>query len=200
MYFQKDYVLRMIEMMGELIGRIFSMARQADAEAELSEISQRACGLPLKMLLEGDADTLSSLLDDPQRFLAAELIMIQIEILRRAQNDDSLLPYRQQALMLYASLHNPDYILPACDRARTIAEDNLGALSVEALMASASLFERGDIFTAAEDAWYAAAEQDACAKPQALAFYSRLEALPDDALLAGGFTRAEIEEGKQALN
>lgn len=50
MYFQRDYVLRMIEMMGEFARRLLDMAREEDARIELDQVSRRACGMPLAML------------------------------------------------------------------------------------------------------------------------------------------------------
>ena len=47
MYFQRDYILRMIEMLGEFMRKILDLARDADAQAELDEVSRKACGLPL---------------------------------------------------------------------------------------------------------------------------------------------------------
>lgn len=201
MYFQKDYVLRMIEMMGELVRRICSIAREADARAELEEIAQKACGLPMEMLRSGDIDTLENLLEEPQRFLAAELIMISIEIDQRKNLDaDALFPLYQQALMLYASLHDPDYVLPASDRAGKIVTDHLAQLPVEALTASAGLFERAGQYALAEDALYASAEIDSENAELSRQFYARMLALDERILQAGGLTRAEILEAQEALN
>ena len=60
MYFQRDYVLRMIEMMGEFARRLLDMAREEDARIELDQVSRRACGMPLAMLKKTDVQTLQT--------------------------------------------------------------------------------------------------------------------------------------------
>lgn len=199
MYFQKDYVLRMIEMTGELIRRICSIARDADAREELSEVCQRACGLPLSMLRTGDPKSLCDLLDEPQRFLAAELLLIDVEIDKRTQTEDQLLPTRVQALRLLASLREPDYLPPACDKASALLSLTQDALPGDLLLSLADLCERGGQFGAAEDAYFAALEVSPDAWYRLEHFYHRLSSLDDRQLQAGGFTRAEIEEGRAAL-
>lgn len=200
MFFQKDYVLRMIEMMGELVRRICSIAREADAMAELDEISQRACGLPMTMLRNGEIEQLSDTLDEAQRFLAAELLAIAIEIEKRTHTEDDLLPLHEQATALYATLHEPDYMLPASDRVALLVDEHLHALSSKALLSAGSLLERADQFAKAEDALYAAMELDAAAKEAILSFYARLEVLDDATLAAGGLPRSEIAESRIALS
>lgn len=200
MFFQKDYILRMIEMMGELVRRICSIARETDALAELDEISHKACGLPLAMLEEGETGSLESLLDDPQRFLAAELLMIDIAVQARTKEEEELLPLRMQALALYSTLQEPDYMLPGADRAASIVADTLAQLPVESLLQAAALQERAGQFASAEDAYFAAAELSEEMKPQLRAFYQRLRSASDRALLSGGLSREEIEEGLAALN
>lgn len=199
MYFQRDYVLRMIEMMGELVRRLCSIAQEADALRELDEICQKACGMPLAMLRTENPDTLADLFSEPQRFLAAELLEIDIEIGGRKQADEELLPRRQQALALYASLDDPDYMLAAADRSAEMLEKTLDQLPVQSLLGVAALCERSGRFASAEDALYAAAELWDGAKAEAEAFYDRLDALDDRALLAGGFSREEIAEGRDAI-
>lgn len=200
MYFQKDYVLRMIEMMGELVRKIGAMMREADAREELSEIAQKACGLPMEMLRSGDTETLAGLLEEPQRFLAAELVLISLEVDRRTVPEETLLPLYQQALALYSTLADPDYVLPAGERVATILSDHLDQLPVASLLRAARLLERAGKYASAEDALYAATEIDPENAISLRAFYDRLSALSDAALLAGGLSRAEIDEGRASLN
>ncbi len=200
MYFQKDYVLRMIEMMGELVRRICSIAREADARAELDEISQKACGMPMSLLATGDPGTLTDLLGEPQIYLAAELLLIEVEIASRKETEDMLLPLRIQALALFSSLKEPDYMIPASDHARRVMEDALDQLPLESLLGIVPLFERAGQYAAAEDALFAAYEMDPAVKPLIEAYYDRLDAQKDDALRAGGLSRDEIAEGRAALN
>jgi len=200
MYFQRDYVLRMIEMMGEMVRRICSIAREADARQELEEICQKASGMPMAMLRTEDPDTLAELLSDAQRYLAAELLVIDMEISRRTKMEEELLPVREQALRLFASLQEPDYALPACEPVRELLGGFYDQLPLEPLLRAAGLLERGGAYADAENALFAALPLSPRARGEAEAFYDRLEKLKDHELLAGNFSRAEIAEGRQALD
>lgn len=199
MYFQKDYVLRMIEMIGELARRFRGILREQTAWTELEQIAQRACGLPLDMLRMGDTDMLHTLLDDPQRYLAAELLLIDIEIAARKMADEELLPRKAQALALLRSLPAGDYLRPACERARALLSGALDTLPVASLLDAADLLERGGFLSGAEDALYVAFERDSTQRPLLVAYYDRLSLLDDATLTAGGLNRAEIAEGRAAL-
>lgn len=200
MYFQRDYVLRMIEMLGEMMRRIKAIAREADAYGELEEVAQKACGLPMSMLETGAPDMLRELMDEPQRFLAAELLLIDVEVKARTRTDEALLPLRTQALALYSSLKEPDYLFPATSRVSGLLAQALDQLPVEILLSTASALERGSQYATAEDALFAAADADASVHPFITAFYDRLTLLDDETLLEGGLSREEIEEGRTALN
>ncbi len=194
MYFQRDYILRMIEMIGELARRILDNAREEDARAELDEISRKASGMPLKTLKTADVSTLETLLSPEQRYLCAELLLIGAQVDARTQTDDAVNPARAQALSLLATLQTPDYLPRACDRAHSAMEEMLDFLAPAELAALAALFERGGRFAAAEDALWAAENRAALA-----AFYRRLLAMDDAALCAGNLPREEILEAVRAL-
>ena len=194
MYFQRDYILRMIEMIGEIARRILDEAREEDARAELDEISRKASGMPLKMLKTADVATLETLLSPDQRYLCAELLLIGAQVDARTQPDETINPARAQALSLLATLQNPDYLPRACDRAHAAMEEMLDFLTPAELTALAALFERGDRFAAAEDALWAAEDRTALA-----AFYRRMLAMDDAALLAGNLPREEILEAMRDI-
>lgn len=198
MYFQKDYVLRMIEMMGDLVRRICSIAREADARAELDTVAQRACGLPMEMLREGEPHTLEALMDEPRRYFAAELLLIAVEVERRTHADEELIPFYTQALALYATLAD-DYAKPAADRAGRIVRENLPLLPADALKVSAGLFERTGQYALAEDAWFAAVELSPDDAPKAEAFLLRLAVLDAHRLRSGGLSPDEVTEALRAL-
>ena len=194
MYFQRDYILRMIEMIGEIARRILDEAREEDARAELDEISRKASGMPLKMLKTADVATLETLLSPDQRYLCAELLLIGAQVDARTQPDETINPARAQALSLLATLQNPDYLPRACDRAHAAMEEMLDFLTPAELTALAALFERGDRFAAAEDAFWAAEDRTALA-----AFYRRMLAMDDAALRAGNLPREEILEAMRDI-
>ena len=194
MYFQRDYILRMIEMIGEIAGRILDEAREEDARAELDEISRKTSGMPLKMLKTADVATLETLLSPEQRYLCAELLLIGAQVDARTQPDETINPARAQALSLLATLQTQDYLPRACDRAHAAMEEMLDFLTPAELTALAALFERGGRFAAAEDALWAAEDRKALA-----AFYRRMLAMDDAALCAGNLPREEILEAMREI-
>lgn len=194
MYFQRDYILRMIEMIGEIAGRILDEAREEDARAELDEISRKTSGMPLKMLKTADVATLETLLSPEQRYLCAELLLIGAQVDARTQPDETINPARAQALLLLATLQNPDYLPRACDRAHAAMEEMLDFFTPVELTALAALFERGGRFAAAEDALWAAEDRKALA-----AFYRRMLAMDDAALCAGNLPHEEILEAMRDI-
>lgn len=189
----------MIEMMGEMVRRLCSIAREADAFREMNEISQRACGLPLDMLRSGDIDSLQSLMNEPQRFLAAQLLLVDHTIQSRRKSPDVLLPLLVQAIDLYATLREPDYLLPAGDKVAKLIAGNLANLPYPALRTAAGLLERAGLYADAEDAWFAALDQSPQLRPDILRFYDRLDPLGERALRTGGLSHDELLEGRAAL-
>lgn len=200
MYFQKDYILRMIEMVGKLFERILANHNDSQAMQELDEIAQKACGLQISMLRGISPEELQGPLAEAQRYFAAELLTIEMEVKKRTMTDDMLLPRRIQILSIYASLKEMDYLLRACDNAAHLTDGYLDQLPPPLLVDLSVLFERGGQYGHAEDMLYAAMAQAGQVKPQIATFYARLATLSDGALLAGGLPRAEIEEGQKALN
>jgi hypothetical protein len=197
-YFQKDYVLRMIEMLGELVRRIGEMTREADARGEVNEIAERACGLPIGLLAATDAASLPEMLGEAQRYLAGQLLLIHLEIEARKAPEETLAPIRAQALAIFATLMEPDDLLPAADTAARLLPEVTDDLPLETLVAVAGLLERAGLYAPAEDAHFAALERGGATQPAAN-FYERLAQLPDSALIQGGLPRAELAEGLAAL-
>lgn len=200
MFYQKDYVLRMIEMLGDLLRRIKAIVVDRVAAAELDQVSRRACGLPLDALRTWDAGLLADTLEEPQRYLAAELLLIDIEVQRRTQTDDALLPTYVQALALFASLREADYMLPAAGKSAAIVRAHLASLPAGTLLGSAALFEAAGQYADGEDALFAAIAIDPAHAGAAEAFIARLYALDETALRAGGLSHAELDEASSALN
>lgn len=199
MYFQRDYVLRMIEMVGELMRRLVDEVEEISAREELDEIAAKGCGLTMAVLRGATPESLLSMLDEPQRYLAAKLLEISVEIDRRTHTDDALLPEQAQALALYSALEDPDYQQSAAERAHFLLRDTLSGLPIETMRSAGALFERAGRFADAEDALYAAMESDPAMATGLRAFYHRALAAEDGALRAGGLTREEVREALDEL-
>ena len=213
MYFQKDYILRMIEMFGKLFEDLVNRTEWADALHEIDQIALKACGLPASMLLGVDPEDIRGLLSDLQRYFAAELLMIELAVQRRFMTEDELFPREVQILEILATLEEVDYVIPACDHVWRIVgecDEYDGPLRVDLLIAIAGLFERGGQYDHAEDMLYAVMERvkenaeadltTEAVKEMIRSFYQRLLKMDDRALLAGGLPRDEVEEGMREVD
>jgi len=190
MLFQKDYVLRMIEMLGDFAHELLERLKDADAHLRLEEVCRAACGLSPSLLEKTDLDTLCDLLSDEQRYFAAHLLLLRGKLLLRKQGEEAQAIPAAQALRLFSSLSDPDEFRPAALAAAEILRPLLSHLPADALLCAAAALERGGEYALAEDAFYAAeAPKDILS-----AFYHRLLLLPQERLIAGGLPKEEIEE------
>ena len=207
MYFQKDYILRMIEMFGKLFEDLVDRMERADALHEIDQMMLKACGLPVSMLLEVNPEDIRGFLSDLQRYFAAELLIIELAIQRRFKTEDELFPRLAQILEILATLEEADYVIPACDHVWRIVGECGEPLHADLLIAVAGLFERGGQYDHAEDMLYAAREQameqseekSEDSKLLIRSFYQRLLKMDDRALFEGGLPRDEVEEGMRGL-
>ncbi len=200
MYFQRDYILRMIEMVGDLLRRIRDGLQNLITKAELDKISGQACGMPLSLLESADPETLRDILDEPRRYLAAQLLIAQAALESpSAPDDEALLPARMQALSLLSSLKEADFAPSAASEAARILPYVLDSAPVALLMEAATLLEAGGAYAPAEDALYAALDQGAENTKEIDAFYSRLLAKTDADVRLGGLSHEEVNEGKEEL-
>ena len=72
--FQRDYILRMIEMMGDLMRRVKELMDELAQMRLLDGASRKRCGLPLSALETLSAESLTELLSPAPRLFASELI------------------------------------------------------------------------------------------------------------------------------
>ena len=75
--FQRDYILRMIEMMGDLMRRVKELMDELARMRLLEEVCRRQCGLPLSALETLSTESLTELLSPTPRLFASELIYLR---------------------------------------------------------------------------------------------------------------------------
>ncbi len=77
--FQHDYILRMIEMMGDLMRRVKELMDELSQMRLMDEACRRHCGLPMGALEALSAESLVELLAPTPRLFASELLYTRAE-------------------------------------------------------------------------------------------------------------------------
>ncbi len=158
MFFQRDYILRMIEMMGDLMRRIKELMSGLSRLNLLDEACRTHCGLPLDTAEKLTIPSLHELLQPMPRLFMSEILYIKATTL-------SLLPTEQEAL-LHKSLHLLASLWeegPLCelraDRLLEMKERVRPLLSSPELMDCARFFQEAERYDLMEDALFQAVEK-----------------------------------------
>lgn len=165
--FQRDYILRMIEMMGDLMRRVKELMDELSQMRLLEEACRRHCGLPLSALEALSEQSLLEMLSPTPRLLASEILYIRATAFSLQWEEERAL--KLKCLQLLASLWEEG---PLCElrasRLQALKLEVLDLLSPEDLMVCASFLRQGGAYADMEDALFEAAqrcaprERDAC--------------------------------------
>lgn len=204
MDFERDYILRMIQMMGDFMRRVAEMMDDAERARAMDGECRRLCGMPLSAAETLDAASLIELSPPVSRFMLAELLYVKAKA-------SSRLPYGEadallcKALRLLASLADEPRL---CDlRAARLAElkqDTLPLLDAADLMACARFFAQAERYDEMEDALFqaiplAAPHEREAAKAEAAALLRAAAHAPEQALALCGMTAAELRASAREL-
>lgn len=165
--FQRDYILRMIEMMGDLMRRVKEMMDELAQMRLLEEACRRQCGLPLSALETLSAASLTDLLSPTPRLFASELIYLRATALPAPWEEGRMLRLKSLRLLLTLAEEGPLCELRA-PRVQRLKVELLDLLLPEDLMACAAFLRQGGAYADMEDALFEAAER--CAPPEREAF------------------------------
>jgi len=97
MFFQKDYILRMIEMMGDLMRRIKELISDLQRIKLLEDACRMHCGISLETAETLTLESLIRLLPSVPRLMASEILYIKA--------DSFTLPQEEREALLHKSLH-----------------------------------------------------------------------------------------------
>ncbi|OWR26471.1 hypothetical protein CDO73_25580 [Saccharibacillus sp. O23] len=214
---RKDYLTRMIEEMTEAVGEMLGLRRQQKNEQALEKLDgvlKRNFRMSEQMLRSLPPEELIQLFRQRGEAVDAESIQLVARMLQEnaeirenmgEEQEVALARIKALHLYLYAALNGGsrelvDYPV-RIEEMRTLLERYRLPAAVERLI---MLYEeREGHYVQAEDAMYrmlnASPEDDRNALEEGRMFYARLSALEDDKLQTGGLTRAELEEGIEAL-
>jgi len=208
---RRDYILRMVAEMAQVLARVISLRGQQEYDQALREINAA-----LRELRAGSTDAPHelSLADwialcrkheqaaSGLMIAVADLLKEQGDVLEAQKNADGSAPSRALALGLFleALLNGETFVT-----AELLAKVEALFAQVRATLSDAgvwrrlvSYFEARGRFAQAEDALFGwQATGDPTVTTDGLAFYQRLGVQADDALERGDLPRAELEQGRR---
>jgi hypothetical protein len=208
--FQRDYILRLIEMIGNVARRVAELTDQLKYLHLLDDESRLNCGMPLKTLEELSSESLTEMLGTEPRLYASELLYLRaMEANVYWEQRDALL---LKALRLLASLTEESLL---CElRAPRLQELKLALLPQLAatdLFACAAFFESGGVYDCMEDALFQAMDrlnaeaQTPCSQAKAelarkgAAMLRAAINASDETLALCGMSREELEQAALEL-
>ena len=160
--FQHDYILRMIEMMGDLMRRVKELMDELSQMRLMDEACRRHCGLPMQALEALSAESLIELLAPTPRLFASELLYTRATAFSLPLEDER--DAKLASLQLLISLWEEG---PLCElraeRVQALKQELLPLLAAGDLMLCARFLFEGGAYADMEDAVFEAAQ---AAQPQ----------------------------------
>lgn len=205
MYYSKDTVMRIIERLGDFWRRLMGKLDDVEVQQELDQAYQRFCGLNRQTAEQLDVPSLLALLSEDQRMALSELTYFRARRKTEEMDEDALRGLYLRALVLLTSIESVEIAETRTGQAEILLDEAGDALSEEEAIDALWFLERGGAYDKAEDLLFAQLDRwPREREPQPLleegeALYDRLEALPEQVLLAGGFSPEEVREGRVSL-
>ena len=155
--FQRDYILRMIEMMGDLARKVAQLMEELEYLHQLDDASRLHCGMPLRALEELSHESLTEMMAPEPRLYASELLYL------RAMERSVQWDYRDRlmlkSLRLLASLTEESVLCEIrAPRLKELKEAVLPLMSAQDLLQCARFFSEGDRYDEMEDALFQGVE------------------------------------------
>ncbi|KKO53026.1 DUF6483 family protein [Paenibacillus sp. DMB20] len=206
--FRKDYLLRLVEEMTQLIAKVYGLKQQrkvTEALWEIDELLTRQFGLNSKLLRSLSAPDIvrlfrtAGVLEADKLQNAARLMEEEARIHLDSERRDEGLILMAKALHLYLTASLNDANPNLWDLPRRI-DDTAGDLRSFRLPEETErlllvYFERAGRYAEAENSLFRLLEQDVLDLREGSLFYERLLNVPPDELERGGLPLAEVHEG-----
>ncbi len=199
MDYQRDYILRLIHMLGDLMRRVFELLDDHQRLRLLDEACREHCGMSLEAAESLRPESLLALLAPVPRLMLAEFLAAKAEVFSLPVGDAEELKYK--ALRMLASLYEETQL---CDlRAEKLASlkrDVFPMLTAADLMDCARFFQQAGWYDEMEDALFQALplETDGTAwardRDGAAVMLREASKVTEPALILRGMTGAELRE------
>ncbi|WP_106766969.1 DUF6483 family protein [Paenibacillus faecalis] len=212
--YRKDYILRLVEEMTQMISKVFGLKQERklnEALWEIDEMLSRRFRLNAKLLKSLSAEDIvqlfrnSSMIEADQLQSVARLLEEEAKIYREMDRfeDGNTLLVKALHLYMTASLHGgdrhmldmslPDKIYELLERARPYALPDV----TERLLFAFT--EQEGAYAAAEDSLFRLLQREMADYREGKLFYERLLKLDPNELQRGGLPLEEVQEGLQEM-
>ena len=154
MEFERDYIMRMIQMMGDFFRRLAEMTDDRERALLLDAQARQHCAMPMATAETLEAGMLAELLPPVQRYVMSELLSA------KGHTCGTLPAERREALLLkslrlLSTLNGDQYALRA-PQLQYIKQELFSLLTAADLMQCARFFAQAEAFDAMEDALFQA--------------------------------------------
>ncbi|MCE5342853.1 MAG: hypothetical protein LLF96_04585 [Eubacteriales bacterium] len=203
MNYQRDYILRMIHMLGELMREVARMMDDQDRMRLLNSACREHCGMPLTTIEALSVESLLTLLPSVPRLIAGELLAGKAETCRLPIGEAEQLQYK--ALRLLASLNEETQW---CDlltqKLQTLKQAVFPLLTAQDLMDCARFFAQAEQYDEMEDALFqgmalASGEARETCRSQGIAMLRRAAGATERTLILCRMTAAELRLSAREL-
>ncbi|GAB6992437.1 DUF6483 family protein [Paenibacillus pini] len=210
--FRKDYLMQMVEDMMEVVGKVFGLKQErkfTEALWEIDDLLSRSFRLNSRLLnslsVEDIIDMfrLSGGVETDKLQTVARLLQEEAAVYKEMQQEEESVKRLMKSLHLYlfAHMNGADQeLLKLTDRIYEIREQVRGyRVPVKTERLILSYEEQRGQYGEAENSLYRLLDQAELTEEEGFGLYNRLLQFDDDALIAGGLPRNEVEEGLQEL-
>lgn len=198
MAFQRDYVLRLIERMGEFFRRLSEMADDAEKKKKLDSACRDQCGLSLDAALKLNEETLSRLLPPQGVMMLSEMAYLRAKLEKDEEKESA---FHLLTIRLLSSLYKEEVLCAVrANRLRELMDACAPLLSPDDYMRCARFFMAGEYYAHGEDAVFLAVESAEAPGEyieEGISLFSQLLSLPEHALTLGGLPSEDV---KAAIN
>jgi hypothetical protein len=207
---ERDYIMRMVQMLAAALARILvhrDQHSQGEALREIFDAGERLIGIKWGLFRSLGEEEIRELLryerNQDKMLAAAELLREESEILFEEGKGEEAVLEGTKALALYVELVLGERsfltVMSVGKFDALLSRLKAYGMPPELVRKLFRYHELSGRFAAAEDMLYELTEEDPSFAGEAMAFYKRLLALPDEELSRGGLPRAEVAEGLARL-
>jgi len=203
MFFQKDYVLRMIEMMGDFMRRIGEMLDDLQRLRLMDDVCREHCGMDLSVAQKLSVESIIELLSPQPRLMMAEILYIQAMRTSLSEETQERLLYRCARLLL--SLQEESLLCELrYERLQACLQAVESLFTARDRMDAAAFFIQAEQFDLGEDQLYraldeASIEEHAMLLAQGEALMESCLGVPKSRLEVGGLPYPEVLESLNTL-
>ena len=203
MDFQRDYILRLIHMLGNLMRRLAEKLDDRERARLLDKVCLEQCGMPLSTAESLTDESLAELLPPLPRMVLSELMQGKAEHIEMPYEDADAL--KVKALRLLASLSSEARVCELqAQRLTLLKRELLPLLTAADLMACARFFSSAQRYDEMEDALFQAlalenGEAQARDRGEAIALLRSAARADEGTLILCHMTAGELRQSAHEL-